>query len=534
MKERFQNGILAFLGVILSVLLGNLGSAIVLPSFIKENILFLLSLLGICILASVLIEQVREQRKQQGGPSHPSASSPGQAKPRPIRPERPYLTAVILGVFLSFVSLLFMDLIPIWVGVDPYPTPLQAIPPLVMSVIAGGILGKRREAYSAILLAGLLIGASGDMYMVVKYGPFLPYFPLYGWALIVADPVICELLSWLAAWIRTRTALPAAPLSPSTLAQNKRRRSPAVPVFLILLALILLGGTSFDIYYNVTRIHSGTFADLSGIVWSGSQFAAVGGVGGDRTSGTILTSSDGRTWTTQNVGTSPLYNVAWSGSQFVAVGARGTILTSSDGRTWTPQTSGISAPLQGVVWSGSQFVAVGTAMDGNTILTSPDGHSWTILNSGTSGFSSLEKVVWSGSQFVAVGDSILTSPDGRTWTRQNSGLSNDSIGGVVWSGSQFVAVSLGGIILTSPDGRTWTTLNSGTSQLLVGVAWSGWQFVVVGSGGTILTSADGRTWTHQTSGISQFLEGVVWSGSQFVAVGSGGTILASPDGYTWT
>jgi hypothetical protein len=233
MSEKFKIRILALGAAILIVLINILGNAIVLPPFIKDNTLFVLSLLGICIIASVLveqvIEQVRDQMKQQGGPSHPSDSEPGQVMPRPRRPERPYLTAVILGVFLSFVSMLFMDLIPIWVGVDPFPTPLQVIPPLVMSLIPGGILGKRREAYSAILLAGLLIGVSGDMYMVVKYGPFLPYFPSYAWALIATDPVICVLLSWLAAWIRTHTAHSASPLSPSTPGQNKHRRSPAVP-----------------------------------------------------------------------------------------------------------------------------------------------------------------------------------------------------------------------------------------------------------------------------------------------------------------
>ena len=247
-----------------------------------------------------------------------------QAVPPPTRSAKHYRTAVILGVFLSLVSMLFMDLIPIWAGVYPYPTPLQIFPSLVMSLIAGVTLGKSRAALPASLLAGLLIGISGGIFMVVKYASILPYLPQYAWALLVAGTVACGPLSWLAAWIRTHTR---------PLGQNKRRRSPAVTVFLILLALILLGGASFDIYHDVTEIHSGTLQSLDGVAWSGSQFVVVG-------YGTILTSPDGRTWTPQtpNISTLKLLDrVVWSGSQFVAVGSGGTILTSPDGRTWTLQ-----------------------------------------------------------------------------------------------------------------------------------------------------------------------------------------------------
>jgi hypothetical protein len=103
------------------------------------------------------------------------------------------------------------------------------------------------------------------------------------------------------------------------------------------------------------------------VAWAGSQFVSTG-------LATILTSSNGRAWTAQRSGTSqnpygkPLYGVVWSGSQFVAVGGQGIILTSPDGRAWTAQHSGTSQSLYGVAWAGgSRFVAVG---DSGTILTS--------------------------------------------------------------------------------------------------------------------------------------------------------------------
>ena len=128
-----------------------------------------------------------------------------QAVPPSTRPGKHYLSAVILGVFLSLVSILFMDLVPIWAGVDPDPTRLQAYPPLVISLIAGITLGKSRAALPASLLAGLLIGISGCMFMVGKYARFLPYFTPNDWAVLIGATIACGLLSWLAAWIRTHT-----------------------------------------------------------------------------------------------------------------------------------------------------------------------------------------------------------------------------------------------------------------------------------------------------------------------------------------
>jgi hypothetical protein len=207
---------------------------------------------------------------------------------------------------------------------------------------------------------------------------------------------------------------------------TKRRRSPANTiflsyaknVFLILLALIFLGGIGFAIYYG----GPGLIGVLTG-----------------NTSGPADT----------------LYRVARSGSQLMAVGVQGTILTSSDGHTWTTQNVGTTNTLSGVARSDSQFVVVG---DQGTILTSPDGHTWTTQNAGTS--NNLIRVAWSGSQFVVVGDhgTILTSPNGRTWTTQNVGTTN-TLSGVARSDSQFVVVGDQGTILTSPDGHTWTLIS---------------------------------------------------------------------------
>tara|TARA_B110000467_G_C17805689_1_gene207367 strand:- start:140 stop:304 length:165 start_codon:yes stop_codon:yes gene_type:complete len=52
------------------------------------------------------------------------------------------------------------------------------------------------------------------------------------------------------------------------------------------------------------------------------------------------------------------------------VGDNGTILTSSDGITWTSRTSEVTEKLYGVTYANSTFVVVGAT---GTILTSSDG-----------------------------------------------------------------------------------------------------------------------------------------------------------------
>jgi hypothetical protein len=107
-----------------------------------------------------------------------------------------------------------------------------------------------------------------------------------------------------------------------------------------------------------------------------STFIAVG-EGSDATNGGILTSPDGVAWTQRTLGTpNAVFGVVWSGSQFAAVGLGGTVYTSATGTAWTARTSGSTQSLNAVSWSTprSQFVAVGGF---GTILTSNDGVAWT-------------------------------------------------------------------------------------------------------------------------------------------------------------
>jgi fibronectin type 3 domain-containing protein len=260
---------------------------------------------------------------------------------------------------------------------------------------------------------------------------------------------------------------------------------------------------------------------LMGIVWSGTQFVAVGKSGFNTGESTVLSSPDGITWTSRST-TLQADSLAWSGTKFMT----SSLASSTDGVTWVQEAPAVLGSLA-ITWSGTQFVAVG---QNGYIQTSPNGVAWTKRTSGTN--YPLFGIAGSSTKLVAVGDlgNIVTSPDGIVWTPL-TGVTTLRLSGIVWSGTQFVAVGASGIILTSPDGATWTPRASGTGSGLYGVAWSGTQFVAVGGSGTILTSPDGISWTSKTSGGVDSLTALAWSGTKFVVAGSGvsgGVILTSP------
>ena len=85
---------------------------------------------------------------------------------------------------------------------------------------------------------------------------------------------------------------------------------------------------------------------LLGVTYGNSIFVISGGAG------TILTSTDGTSWTARTTATSNnLLRVTYGNGLFVTVGKEGTILTSSDGISWTSRTSGTSNRLYGVTYS---------------------------------------------------------------------------------------------------------------------------------------------------------------------------------------
>lgn len=202
-------------------------------------------------------------------------------------------------------------------------------------------------------------------------------------------------------------------------------------------------------------------AMLTGVIWTGTQFIAVGQ---ERvppsTYALILTSPDGIAWTRQSSRSievrqaseeSGMTAVAWSGSVYVAVGLGPDWMPaawmSADGATWTRHTiPGYSGQvLRDVTWGNGRFVAVGYG--GNpAVFTSVDGLVWQ-GNTGTEPLSAMNAVTAAGGRYLAVSNTYReTSTDGQTWTMvpSNAACGND----VLWDGRRYVSV--GSVICRSP------------------------------------------------------------------------------------
>ncbi len=117
---------------------------------------------------------------------------------------------------------------------------------------------------------------------------------------------------------------------------------------------------------------SGPNEFLVDLAWNGTSLVAVGGLARQ---GAVFTfaAPDTTKWS-ENGGAlkKPLRSVIWTGAQFAAVGGEGGVAISPDGVTWSEQRSGGFQDLLSVAWNGSLFVAVGDGV----MLISVDGVQW--------------------------------------------------------------------------------------------------------------------------------------------------------------
>ncbi len=275
-------------------------------------------------------------------------------------------------------------------------------------------------------------------------------------------------------------------------------------------------------------VYSGTTESLYGVfVDKNGEMMVVG------TAGTILSSSDGRSFGLETDITQERLHAVWgrnSGERVVA-GARGTILRRNyDLGAWTVLDVPQVYHINGIWGSGagdffavggnsSIFIAIGTA---SSLALSP---APTILSA-----------IW-GSKI----DNIFIVGDGGTiyrggvdvvgkWTHTKLTSGTQRKLYAIWgSGPDDIYVVGGrGKILHSTDGTTWVSQESGTKENLYAVWGSGPKDVyAVGRGGTILHTSDGGAkWVTQKSGTTEALHAIAGrSADEIFIVGTSGVIL---------
>lgn len=293
----------------------------------------------------------------------------------------------------------------------------------------------------------------------------------------------------------------------------------------------------------------------------------------------------------------PLTSVVWTGTQFLAVDrVFGTVVASTDGRTWQPQQriedgllGQVVAGPQGVLGVGGRYgdsegvVAIWRSADGITWTSAPDDAS---LHGG--GFLTMATIVDTDGGWLAVGGESLscipracrlvravtwTSPDGLAWTRgvDSAAMLHAEMWGVVHTPSDYLAVgdaaadpsqtdsAIRPAVWTSSDGRSWTRsaelplvpAAEDSDVILDSVATVGARVVAVGHVSTQTSAAarafawwrDGDTWS--VTEIGQFIPS---QGVRLVAVPGGllalfgpgtgtscsSSIWSSDDGSSWS
>ena len=262
---------------------------------------------------------------------------------------------------------------------------------------------------------------------------------------------------------------------------------------MLALALLPLRGLQADPLDNWHWLYpSSTANQISAICAGGGAFVAVGGYG------TILNSSDGKTWSSANSESlQNLWGVTFGTGMFVAVGDAGTLLTSTNSEDWSLQ-AGISSTnyFNGVSFGGGTFAAFTTF----TVFLSTNGLGWTAV---TPGFD-IESMVYGDGVFEVSGDGPDTgeffySPDGINWNAANEegSLTNTGTGGLLFYVDGYFADSLANAIST--NGIDWTSQNyPAINSFLVYANGE----IVIPSDGFTYTSTNFSTWSVHSSNLA--------------------------------
>ena len=296
----------------------------------------------------------------------------------------------------------------------------------------------------------------------------------------------------------------------------------------------------------------------------------------------VAWSPDGITWTkgtiTDNSNVTAVNGFAWNGTIWVAT-CSGTnkLMTSSDGKTWTTSNAlnTFFTIANSVAWNGTYFVATGIRINttGSAVAYSTNGITWTgnggtlLGNNTNSGY----RIYWNGSRWYLSGyynsptavykfatTTVSNGSSGWVGINNPSNFAYSNGSGIAFNGST-TTIATGtigaqtsppqyglGYSLANPP-TTFTTV-TGISGISAAPIWSNYgpgRFVIAplitGGNSCIQFSQDGITWFNSTNANS-IIGGttttapysIAWNGTMYVATAQGTYKIAySYDADTW-
>jgi hypothetical protein len=296
--------------------------------------------------------------------------------------------------------------------------------------------------------------------------------------------------------------------------------------------------------------------DLYDVTYANGVYVAVGSVG------TIVTSTNGFNWQSQNVQNQQLLNLVSGGNGiFVAAGPGGLIVTSSDGTNWAVQSPPTANTFTAIAFGDSIFVLADSA--GN-IYASSSGTNWSIAASGASP-NAISSIAYGNGIFVgAAGNGSIISPDGANWSFVAAPDNVTLLSAVVFANGYFFAsaiIRLGGFPFTyeepaalqSTNGAIWTVSTMGIGASRENGSIGPLSNIAFGNGlfssllperlpiNNFLVSTDFISWSAAGLGSSigippspYLVNAQTFGGGIFVGVGAFGTIVTSSNLQSWT
>ena len=250
---------------------------------------------------------------------------------------------------------------------------------------------------------------------------------------------------------------------------------------------------------------------LTGLKTDGKVIVAVGTSSGFP----IFWSSDRITWTPATGTITTVNDLIWTGTQFVAVG--NVFATSPDGKSWTTVTLPTSdlTTATAVAFNGYYYIissaAVGTA---KCNIFRYDPSTSTIIKIATE-FTSINRLFWTGSTWLigGAGSYNLASYNSGTQVVGISLTSSTPITSIASDGKRIVATGTLHVYY-SDNGVSWTSvpINDPIGSIQINdIVWDGTRFVIFYNGGNKLaTSVNGASWVFATFATTDIYRGVAF------------------------